>query len=61
MSCQHCVAAVQRALEGVDGVAHARVDLDGASAEVECDDARTDPRALEAAVAEEGYHAEVDG
>jgi copper chaperone len=58
MTCEHCVAAVTRALEGVDGVARARVDLEAGRAVVEYDEQRTDPRALASAVADEGYAAE---
>ena len=34
MSCQHCVAAVTRALQSVPGVESAQVSLDEASAKV---------------------------
>ena len=58
MSCGHCVMAVRQALEGVDGVTSAQVDLQAQRATVEYDESRTEPRALVGAVAEEGYGAE---
>lgn len=59
MSCGHCQAAVEGALRGQKGVQSARVDLEGGSAEVEYDPATVRPEQLAAAVAEEGYAAEV--
>ena len=32
MSCQHCVMAVKKALNGIDGVANADVDLEAGQA-----------------------------
>ena len=58
MSCGHCVQTVQQALEAVDGVERATVDLGKASAVVDYDEARTSPRALANAVMDEGYVAE---
>ncbi len=58
MTCQHCVHAVTQALEGVDGVRSARVDLDAGRADVEYDESRASTDALVGAVAEEGYSAE---
>ena len=55
MSCEHCVAAVKKALEGVQGVRAAAVSLQEESARVEHDGA--DPEKMVAAVEEEGYHA----
>ncbi len=57
MSCGHCVQTVKSALEGVDGVESARVDLQQGRAEVEYDEARTSPDQLTTAVSEEGYPA----
>jgi copper chaperone len=54
MTCSHCSAAVQRALEAVPGVEVATVDLDAGTASVE-GDAPLD--ALLKAVADEGYRA----
>ena len=58
MSCQHCVAAVTRALQEVDGVRAARVDLDAGRAYVDYDEKRTGTRELVGAVMDEGYTAE---
>lgn len=58
MSCGHCVRAVTEALQGVDGVISARVDLGRGTAVVEYDGSKTSPAELVSAVAEEGYGAE---
>lgn len=57
MTCDHCVHSVKSALEEVQGVRSARVDLDGGTAVVDYDDARTGPRELATAVADAGYQA----
>ncbi|NLG07869.1 MAG: heavy-metal-associated domain-containing protein [Deinococcales bacterium] len=54
MSCSHCSAAVKRALEGVDGVTTAEVDLQAGRATVQ---GSAPVAELVAAVAEEGYTA----
>ena len=56
MTCGHCVRAVTGALKGVAGVKAAEVDLKSGTARIE---GAPDPAALLAAVAEEGYKAEV--
>ncbi len=58
MTCHHCVRAVAAALEEVDGVRSARVDLDARRAVVDFDDTRTDPHQLAAAVVRAGFTAE---
>jgi copper chaperone len=58
MSCGHCVQTVQTALESVEGVEEARVDLREARAVVDFDDERTTPLDLARAVTDEGYPAE---
>lgn len=58
MTCGHCVRAVTDALEGVDGVRSAQVDLQAGRAVVEYDEAKTNPRALANVVMDEGYTAE---
>ena len=55
MSCQHCVARVDKALSGVDGVDSVRVILEGGRAEVE--GSGLDLEALIKAVTEAGYEA----
>lgn len=54
MSCQHCVAAAKRALEGLAGVQIADVNLDSNSATVVHDE-RATREAFAAALAEEGF------
>ena len=54
MTCDHCQRAVQGALESVEGVQSASVDLDMGVARV---DGEADLEALMAAVEEEGYQA----
>lgn len=54
MSCQHCVKRATEALEGVDGVTAADVDLDAAQATVTLADGVTRDRLAEA-VASVGY------
>lgn len=58
MHCEHCARAVTNALQGVEGVRNARVDLKSGRAAVEYDEARTGPGQLVGAVMEEGYTAE---
>ena len=58
MTCGHCVNAVTQALEQVAGVERAEVDLKAGRAVVEYDEQSTDPRALAAAIMDEGYTAE---
>lgn len=54
MTCDHCTAAVKKALENVSGVVSAEVDLAAGRAEV----SGTAPlAALVAAVQDEGYQA----
>jgi copper chaperone CopZ len=58
MTCQHCVAAVQKALAAVDGVTEVvEVDLDSGSATVR---GSASNAALIAAVREAGYQASID-
>lgn len=57
MSCGHCLNAVSRALGAVPGVEIESVQI--GRADVRYDEQSTSPGALEAAVAEAGYHATV--
>ena len=52
MSCDHCVAAVTRAVRAVPGAAHVQVDLAGGEVTVGGD---PDPAAVRAAIEDEGY------
>ena len=58
MTCEHCVRATTRALEGVPGVESAEVTLDPGGAVV---NGQADIEALIAAVKDEGYEAQVQG
>jgi copper chaperone len=57
MTCGHCKAAVEGALQKIDGVKAVRVNLEHGKAIVEGD--HLEPNALIAAVIEEGYSAQV--
>lgn len=61
MTCAHCTHAVKNALEELDGVRSARVDLDAGTAIVDYDEGRTEPGAMGVAVAGAGYQAEPTG
>ena len=58
MMCQHCVAHVKAALEGVEGVGEVTVDLEAGTATAACAEGVTD-EALVAAVKGAGYEASV--
>jgi copper ion binding protein len=58
MSCGHCVQTVKHALEAVDGVERANVQLEKAQAVVDYDERITNTRALANAVMDWGYVAE---
>jgi copper chaperone len=59
MSCGHCVATVQTALEGVDGVESVDVSLETKIARV-CHVGEMDTYALESAIEAVGFTPEVD-
>ncbi|WP_311564596.1 heavy metal translocating P-type ATPase [Peptoniphilus duerdenii] len=59
MSCNHCVASVKKALEGIDGVREADVNLEDKSARVELDKDLAD-EALVKAVEDAGYSAKIE-
>jgi copper chaperone CopZ len=56
MTCGHCAMHVEEALEGVNGVISAKVNLAGKSAIVELEQ-EVDAAELKAAVEEAGYEA----
>lgn len=58
MTCDHCQKAVKSALEGVDGVMSAQVDLESGRARVE---GSADVANLVAAIEDEGYGAKPAG
>jgi copper chaperone len=55
MTCGGCVAAVQRVLNGLDGVDKAEVSLAESSATVQYEPARVKPADLQAAIEDAGY------
>ena len=59
MTCNGCVNSVTRVLTGIAGVSRAEVDLAGAKAVVEYDEAQTNPAALAEAVDDAGFEAQV--
>jgi copper chaperone len=56
MTCDHCVRAVTKALQGVTGVDSVSVDLGAGRARV---DGAADPASLVQAVEKQGYEARV--
>jgi copper ion binding protein len=60
MSCEHCAQSVAEALEGVDGVSQATVDLDAAEATVSLD-GNVSHSQLANAVDEAGYRVPNNG
>jgi copper ion binding protein len=60
MTCEHCVAKVEKALTGTPGVWSAFVDLDGGTAEVDFDDGKVQADGLAEVVTATGYAATVD-
>ncbi|MDH3498445.1 MAG: heavy-metal-associated domain-containing protein [Gemmatimonadota bacterium] len=59
MTCGHCKAKVEQALQGVTGTFGAAVFLDEGEAEVDFDPGTATPDAFVAAVAQAGYQARV--
>jgi len=57
MTCGHCVAAVEKALDRTPGVVQRSVKV--GSATVEIDPARVTPEALMTAIATQGFTAQV--
>ncbi|HEX4522979.1 MAG TPA: cation transporter [Casimicrobiaceae bacterium] len=55
MSCGGCVASVTRVLTALPGVSDATVSLQGGTAQVSFDGARTNPAAMRAAIENAGY------
>jgi len=55
MSCSHCVNAVTKAVEGLDGVSEVKVDLEAKTATVDYDSDRITPEIIKAAIEDEGY------
>ena len=56
MSCQHCVAAVTKALEAIDGIAEVKVDLASKTATY-TENKAVDPQTVKKAIAAIGFEA----
>ena len=59
MTCQHCVQTVKQAVGALDGVTHVDVDLVGSIVKVEHTPGQPTPTAVKAALAAQGYEAEL--
>lgn len=55
MSCSHCVNAVTKAVESLDGVSEVQVSLEAKNATVDYDSDKVTLEAIKAAIEEEGY------
>ena len=55
MSCNHCVAAVQKALEKLGGIQRAEVNLETKMVHVEYDPAAVNVESMKKAVENQGY------
>jgi copper chaperone len=54
MTCQHCVAAVAKALESIEGVTNVRVDLEAGTATYD-EATPVEPEKIRKAVEDAGY------
>ncbi|MEW9676806.1 copper chaperone CopZ [Lentibacillus sp. L22] len=55
MSCDHCKASVEGALNKLDGVSAAEVNLEAGSVDVTFDDSKVTVDAMKEAIEEQGY------
>lgn len=55
MSCSHCAAAVRKALEQLEGVQRAEVDLPGKIVRIEHDPAAVNRESMKKAIEGQGY------
>lgn len=55
MSCGHCKMSVEGALNGLDGVSAANVDLDAGKVEVTYDETKVSLENMKEAVEDQGY------
>ena len=55
MSCMHCVAAVKKAAEALDGVCDVQVSLEEKTARVEFDSDKVTPDDIKKAIEAQGY------
>ncbi|MDY0406287.1 copper chaperone CopZ [Virgibacillus sp. 179-BFC.A HS] len=55
MSCGHCKMSVEGALNKLDGVSSAEVNLEAGTVDVTFDEAKVDVDAMKEAIEEQGY------
>lgn len=55
MSCSHCVTAVNNAVNSLDGISNAEVDLEGKSVTIEYDDDKVALDSIKEAIEDQGY------
>jgi len=55
MSCSHCVAAVNNAVNSLDGISNVEVDLEGKSVTVDYDDDKVALDTIKEAIEDQGY------
>ena len=55
MSCEHCTAAVTRAVGGLPGVRSVEVSLEAGTAAVDFDEKRLSLETIKRAIADQGY------
>ena len=55
MSCSHCVNAVTKAVESLDGVSEVQLNLESKTASVDYDSNKITLDAIKAAIEDEGY------
>ena len=55
ISCEHCKSAVSGALNNLDGVSQADVNLEAGTVEVNYDDAKVDDVAMTEVIEDQGY------
>ena len=55
MTCGHCKSAVEGALNELDGITSANVDLDADKVEVEYDDQKVTESSMVEAIEDQGY------
>jgi Cu+-exporting ATPase len=57
MSCQHCVAAVTKAVSALPGVSNVKVDLEAGKADLTYDEEKVSLDTIKAAIVDEGFEA----
>jgi len=55
MSCGHCQAAVEKAVQGLAGVSEVKVDLAGKKVEVEYEPGKVTEEEIKNAIEDQGY------